>query len=111
MTIKIQYTYIVGKYKKKYLYKLQKQIEKRTFDEISSPVSRRVHINCIFNDNVIILCLSCNIKKSKTTATLSENNWNKRRYNRVQWYQLSHQHLYCYRFFLSLYTNKVAEIL
>jgi hypothetical protein len=29
----------------------------------------------IFNDSVRILCLSCNIKRSKTTAKLSENSW------------------------------------
>jgi hypothetical protein len=30
----------------------------------------------IFTKNVRILCLSCNVKKSKTTAKLSENSWN-----------------------------------
>jgi hypothetical protein len=35
--------------------------------------SQRVQINFIFNDNVRILCLSCNIKSSKTPAKLSEN--------------------------------------
>ena len=46
----IQYTYIVGKYKF-YLYLLLEHVEKR------------VQINFIFNDNVRILCLSCNVKK------------------------------------------------
>ena len=40
-----------------------------------------VQINFIFNDNVCIVCLSCNIKKYKTPAKLSGNNWNKRRSN------------------------------
>jgi hypothetical protein len=39
----IQYTYIVG--------------------ELFRPVSQRVQMNFIFNDNVRILCLSCNVKK------------------------------------------------
>jgi hypothetical protein len=37
----------------------------------SQPVLQQVQINFIFNDNVCILCLSCNIKKSKTPAKLS----------------------------------------
>jgi hypothetical protein len=41
--IYIQYTYIVG--------------------ELFMPVSQRVQMNFIFNDNVRILCLSCNVKK------------------------------------------------
>jgi len=45
-------------------------------------MEKRVNINFIFNDNVRILCLSCNIKKSKTTAKLSEKSRNKRRSNR-----------------------------
>ena len=60
--IYIQYTYIVGKYKI-YLYELQKQAEQRAFGELFMPVSQRVQINFIFNDNVRILCLSCNVKK------------------------------------------------
>ena len=49
-------------------------------------------INFIFNDNVRILCLSCNIKKLKTTAILSENSWNKCS-NRFQWCHLWLQRL------------------
>ena len=48
--IYIQYTYIVGKYKI-YMY------------ELFRPVLQRVQMNFIFNDNVRILCLSCNVKK------------------------------------------------
>jgi hypothetical protein len=44
----------------------------------------------------IYYCLSCNTK-------LSANSWNKRRSNRFQWWHLWRQHLYWYRFFLSLY--------
>ena len=58
----IQYMYIVGKYKI-YLYELQKQAEQRAFGELFRPVSQRVQMNFIFNDNVCILCLSCNVKK------------------------------------------------
>ena len=47
---------------------------------IVQPVSQRVQINFIFNDNVRILWISCNIKKSKTT----KNSWKKRRSNRFQ---------------------------
>jgi hypothetical protein len=75
----IHYTYIVGKYKI-YLYLLLEHVEKR------------VQINFIFNDNVHILCLSCNIKKSKRPAKFSENNWNKRFSNCFQLCS------YCYRF-------------
>ena len=60
--LKIQYTYIVGKYKI-YLYELQKQTEQRVFGELFRPVSQRVQMNFIFNDNVRILCLSCKVKK------------------------------------------------
>jgi len=76
-------------------------------------VSQRAQINFIFNDkfNVCILCLSCNINKSKTTAELSENSWNKRRSICFQWHHLWHQCLYCYRFFLLLYMNQVPEML
>jgi hypothetical protein len=42
-----------------------------------STFSQWVQINYIFTDNVRILCLSCNVKKSKTTAKLSVNSWNK----------------------------------
>ena len=60
--IDIQYTYIVGKYKM-YLYVLQKQAEQRAFCELFMHVSQRVQMNFIYNDNVRILCLSCNVKK------------------------------------------------
>ena len=60
--INIQYKYIVGKYKI-YLYELQKQAEQRALGELFRPVSQRVQMNFIFNDNVRILCLSCNVKK------------------------------------------------
>ena len=46
-----------------YLYELQKQAEQRTFGELFRPVSQRVQMNFIFNDNIRILCLSCNVKK------------------------------------------------
>ena len=38
-------------------------------------------MNLISTDNVVILCLSCNVKKSKTTAKLSENSRNSLRSN------------------------------
>ena len=42
-----------------------------------STFSQWVQINYIFTDNVRILCLSCNVKKSKTTGKLSRNCRNK----------------------------------
>ena len=45
-----------------YLYELQKQEKQRAFGELFMPVSQRVQMNFIFNDNVRILCLSCNVK-------------------------------------------------
>ena len=65
--------------------------------------------NFMFNDNVPILCLSCNVKKSKPTAKLSENSWNKLRSNRFQWCHLWRQRLYWYRFCLSNYIYQVPE--
>ena len=62
ISINIQYTYVVGKYKI-YLYELQKQAEQRALGELFMPVSQRVQMNFIFTDNVRILCLSCNVKK------------------------------------------------
>ena len=38
------------------------------------PVSLSVQIHFIFKDNVLILCLSGNVKNSKTPAKLSVNN-------------------------------------
>jgi len=70
--INIQYVCIVGKYKI-YLYKLYKQVEKLALGEFFRPVSQQVQIDFILTDNVCILCLSCNVKKSKTSAELSEN--------------------------------------
>jgi hypothetical protein len=35
----------------------------RQNSELVRPVSQRVQMNFIFNDNVRILCLSCNVKK------------------------------------------------
>ena len=37
-----------------------------SFGELFRPVSQRVQMNCILNDNVRILCLSCNVKKVGT---------------------------------------------
>ena len=58
------YTYIVGK---DHIYVLK--------------FIQRVQMNYIFSDNVCILCLSCNVKKLKTTAKLSNKNRNKHRCN------------------------------
>jgi hypothetical protein len=55
------------------------------------------------------LCLSCNVKKFKTRAKLSENSWKKRHYNIFQGCPLCSPHLYCYHFLLSLYMNQVPE--
>ena len=61
--INIQYTYVIVSKYKIYLYELYKQAEQRAFGELFRPVSQRVQINFIFNDNVRILCLSCNVEK------------------------------------------------
>ena len=45
------------------------------------------------------------------TSKLSEIDWNERHFHCFQWCYLLRQLLYCYRFFLSLYKNKVPEIL
>ena len=43
------------------------------------PVSQRVQMNLIFNDNVRILCLSCNVKKkSENLSDLNKKDRNKR---------------------------------
>ena len=72
-------------------------------------VSQRFQINVIFTDHVRILCLSCKVKKSKTTANLPENIRNKRYSNRLPWCHLSRSHLYWYSFFSLLNMNQVAE--
>ena len=68
-------------------------------------------INFIFKDNVRILCLSGQIKKSKITAKVSKNSWNKIRSNRFHWCHLWRQRVYCYRFLISFYINRVPEML
>jgi hypothetical protein len=73
------------------------------------PVSQLFQINVIFTDNVRILCLSCKVKKSKTTANFPENIRNKRHSNRLPWCHLSRSHLYWYSFFSLLNMNQVAE--
>ena len=45
------------------MYELQKQAEQRALGELFMPVSQRVQMNFIFNDNIRILCLSGNVKK------------------------------------------------
>ena len=69
--------YIVGKYKI-YLYELQKQAEQRALGELFRSVSQRVQMDFIFNDNVRILCLSCNVKKSENLSDLNKKDRNKR---------------------------------
>ena len=73
------------------------------------PVSQRVKINFMFNDNARILCLSYSTKKSKTITKLSENSWNKRRSKRFQRCNMWRQRLYCYHFFLLLDRKQVPE--
>ena len=57
------------------------------------------------------ICFSCNIKRYKTTAKLSENTWNKRHSKHFQRRHLWRQHLYCYCFFLLLNRNQKCYIL
>ena len=54
-------------------------------------------------------CVFCYVKKSKTTAKLSENSWNKCHFNHFQWCPLWSQSLYSYPFLPSLYMNQVSE--
>jgi hypothetical protein len=75
-------------------------------------------------NNVRILCVSCNVKKSKTTAKLCKNSRNKRLSNRFQWRALCEIHAYTvtvsdhrstriYRYItnkLSIQCNLTAEI-
>ena len=65
------------------------------------PCFTRVQIIFTLNDNIHILCLSCNIKKSKTSTTLFENSWSKRRSDRFQWCHLWRQSVYCYHVTIS----------
>jgi hypothetical protein len=50
----------------------------RQNSELFRPVSQRVQMNFIFNDNVRILCLSCNVKKSENLSDLNKKDRNKR---------------------------------
>jgi hypothetical protein len=100
----MQYTYIVGKY-----IICVYQVEKWVFCELFYHVSQRVQIKFIFNDNVRILCLSCNIKKYKRIAKLSENSWNETSVVQILFIGV-HCDYSCYRFFLSLYMNQILEM-
>ena len=102
-----QYTYIVDKYII-YFYELQKQ-EKSEVRRAFVAVSQRFQINVIFTDHVHILCLSCKVKKFKTTANLPENIRNKRHSKRLPWCRLSRLPLYWYSFFSLLNMNQVPE--
>ena len=42
-----------------------KRVEKWVFCQLFWPVSQRLQIKFIFSHNALILCLSCNVKKSK----------------------------------------------
>ena len=50
----------------------------RALGELFRPVSQRVQMNFIFNDNVRILCLYCNVKKSENLLDLDKKDRNKR---------------------------------
>ena len=51
-----------------YLYELLTQVENRAFAKLDWSVLQPVLINFSFTDNTHTLCLSCNAKKSKSTA-------------------------------------------
>ena len=61
----IQYMYMIGKLKIYYLSEPCKLGEKLTFGEVILPVSHQMQTYFIFIDIVCVLCLSCNVKKSK----------------------------------------------
>ena len=77
--------------------------------ELFLPVLQQVQINYIFTDNVGMLCLSCNVKKSKTIVKFSEKSRNKSRSNRFLWCPLSRPCLYCFSFLPLLNMNQVPE--
>jgi hypothetical protein len=83
--------------------------QKVSLCELFLPVLQQVQINYIFTDNVGMLCLSCNVKKSKTIVKFSEKSRNKRRSNRFLWCPLSRPCLYCFSFLPSLNMNRVPE--
>jgi hypothetical protein len=45
----------------------------RQNSELFRPVSQRVQMNFIFNDNVRIFCLSCNVKKVGKLVRFKQN--------------------------------------
>ena len=49
---------------------------------------QRVQMNFIFSNNVYILCLSCNVKKPKTTVKSSKKRINKHSNQVFIWYPL-----------------------
>jgi len=79
----IQYTFIVGKCKI-YLYELYKSETLKSFSNLFRSKPKLI----LYLTTIYVFCLSCSIKKSKTPAILSENNWNKPRSNRFQWCNL-----------------------
>lgn len=57
--------YMIGKLKIYYLSEPCKLGEKLAFGEVILPVSHQMQTYFIFIDIVCVLCLSCNVKKSK----------------------------------------------
>ena len=90
---------------------LEKQIENRAFGEFFWPVSHRVQLTVMLTDNLRIWCLSCNTKKYKTTAKLSDKNKDKKCFSCFQEFSLSRPRALILSPFLlsSLYMNKVPE--
>ena len=108
LPINIQYTYIFRKYII-YLYELKKQEEKRAFGKLFQPVSQRVQIYQIFNDNASIYPaiskspkhLPNSLKIAVTSIVLI--------FSTGVICDIS-ANLYSYHFFLSLYMNQVEML-
>jgi hypothetical protein len=83
---------------------VEQLVENRDFS-----VSQRVLMYFTFWDNVCILCLSRNVKKSKTTCKLSKKSRNKRSSNRFLIVSSEKSALILLPFLPLLYMNQVPE--
>jgi len=82
-------------------------VEKQAFGEITWPVSKRVQMNLMFTDSLLILCSCCNIKKSKTTACLDNIDIEPQIY--LMRNEVSHTYSFC--FCISQYKRIISNLL
>ena len=52
------------------MFEIEKQVEKRPYCWLYVLFSSKCILTLFFNDNVLILCLSCKVEKSKTTSII-----------------------------------------